>query len=124
MHYNFVRIHQSLRLTPAMAAGVSTTSWYSGGGGRISRSEIQQLLADGIEQDTEVYRLVAPDGRMIVGQCDCWTYHRQRSFHWRAVRMPSCFPSRTVSPATLKAAAVTHCGQRSSSLCAFIKACG
>jgi hypothetical protein len=27
MHYNFVRIHQSLRVTPAMAAGVSTTLW-------------------------------------------------------------------------------------------------
>jgi hypothetical protein len=31
------------------------------------RSEIQELLADGIEQDTEVYLLVVPDGRMIVG---------------------------------------------------------
>jgi IS1 family transposase len=27
MHYNFVRIHQTLRVTPAMAAGVSTTLW-------------------------------------------------------------------------------------------------
>jgi IS1 family transposase len=27
MHYNFVRIHQSLRVTPAMAAGVTTTLW-------------------------------------------------------------------------------------------------
>jgi len=27
MHYNFVRIHQSLRMTPAMAAGVSKTLW-------------------------------------------------------------------------------------------------
>src|SRR5580704_5274470 len=27
MHYNFVRIHQSLRITPAMAAGVTTTLW-------------------------------------------------------------------------------------------------
>jgi len=25
MHYNFVRIHQSLRVTPAMAAGVTDT---------------------------------------------------------------------------------------------------
>src|SRR3984893_16548956 len=37
------------------------------------RSEIQQLLADGIEQDTEVYLLVAPDGRMIVGNIAGWT---------------------------------------------------
>jgi len=27
MYYNFVRIHQSLRVTPAMATGVSTTLW-------------------------------------------------------------------------------------------------
>lgn len=27
MHYNFVRIHQSLRITPAMAAGVSNHVW-------------------------------------------------------------------------------------------------
>ena len=25
VHYNFVRVHKSLRMTPAMAAGVSTT---------------------------------------------------------------------------------------------------
>jgi hypothetical protein len=25
MHYNYVRIHQTLRVTPAMAAGVSKT---------------------------------------------------------------------------------------------------
>jgi hypothetical protein len=27
MHYNVVRIHQSLRITPAMAAGVTTKLW-------------------------------------------------------------------------------------------------
>src|SRR5205807_7469265 len=27
MHYNFVRIHQSLRVTPAMAAGVTSKLW-------------------------------------------------------------------------------------------------
>jgi hypothetical protein len=27
MHYNFVRIHQSLRVTPAMAAGVTNMLW-------------------------------------------------------------------------------------------------
>jgi hypothetical protein len=27
MHYNFVRIHQSLRITPAMAAGVTDRLW-------------------------------------------------------------------------------------------------
>jgi hypothetical protein len=27
MYYNFVRIHQSLRMTPAMAAGVTDRLW-------------------------------------------------------------------------------------------------
>ena len=27
MHYNFVRLHQSLRITPAMAAGATTKLW-------------------------------------------------------------------------------------------------
>jgi hypothetical protein len=27
MHYNFVRIHQTLRCSPAMAAGVATKLW-------------------------------------------------------------------------------------------------
>lgn len=27
MHYNFVRIHQTLKITPAMAAGVTKTLW-------------------------------------------------------------------------------------------------
>ena len=27
MHYNFVRIHKTLKTTPAMAAGVSNTLW-------------------------------------------------------------------------------------------------
>ena len=27
MHYNFVRIHQTLRTTPAMAAGVTSRLW-------------------------------------------------------------------------------------------------
>lgn len=27
MHYNFCRVHQSLRVTPAMAAGISERVW-------------------------------------------------------------------------------------------------
>jgi len=27
MHYNFVRIHQTLKITPAMAAGVTFKLW-------------------------------------------------------------------------------------------------
>jgi len=30
MYYNFVRIHQSLRVTPAMAAGISDRLWEIG----------------------------------------------------------------------------------------------
>jgi hypothetical protein len=37
MHYNFVRIHQTLRVTPAMAAGVTDRLW--------SIEDIAQLLA-------------------------------------------------------------------------------
>jgi len=37
------------------------------------RQEVEQLLVDGIEQDTEVYLLVAPDGRKIVGNIFGWT---------------------------------------------------
>jgi signal transduction histidine kinase len=37
------------------------------------RQEIQQLLVDGIEQDTEVYLLLDPDGRKIVGNISGWT---------------------------------------------------
>jgi signal transduction histidine kinase len=37
------------------------------------RHEIQQLLADGIEQDTEVYLLVAPGGQKMIGNISGWT---------------------------------------------------
>jgi len=42
-------------------------------GGDALRQEIQQLLADGIEQDTEVYLLIAPDGRISAGNIAGWT---------------------------------------------------
>ena len=37
------------------------------------RQEIWQLLTDGIEQDTEVYLLVAPDGQKMIGNISGWT---------------------------------------------------
>ena len=46
---------------------------YESRGGEGLRQEIQQLLVDGIEQDTEVYLLLAPDGRKIVGNVSGWT---------------------------------------------------
>ena len=36
------------------------------------REEIERLLADGVEQDTEVYLLVAPDGRKLAGNLEGW----------------------------------------------------
>jgi hypothetical protein len=38
MHYNFCRIHKTLRITPAMAAGVTDKLW--------SISDIVQVLED------------------------------------------------------------------------------
>jgi signal transduction histidine kinase len=46
---------------------------YESRGGEGLRQEIQQLLVDGIDQDTEVYLLVASDGRKIVGNISGWT---------------------------------------------------
>ena len=46
---------------------------YESRGDEAVRKEIQQLLVDGIEQDTEVYLLVAPDGRKLVGNIFGWT---------------------------------------------------
>ena len=45
-------------------------------GGEGLRQEIQQLLADGIEQDTEVYLLIGQDGRKIAGNIADWTKAR------------------------------------------------
>jgi signal transduction histidine kinase len=44
-------------------------------GGEELRKEIEQLLVDGIEQDTEVFLLVASDGRLI-GNIRGWTEKR------------------------------------------------
>ena len=49
---------------------------YESHGGGGLREEIQQLLVDGIEQDTEVYLLVGPDGHKIVGNISGWTMAR------------------------------------------------
>ena len=46
---------------------------YESRGGEGLRQEIRQLLADGIEQDTEVYLLTAPDGQKIIGNIAGWT---------------------------------------------------
>jgi signal transduction histidine kinase len=46
---------------------------YETRGGNALRQEVEQLLVDGIEQDTEVYLLVAPDGRRVAGNMYGWT---------------------------------------------------
>jgi signal transduction histidine kinase len=46
---------------------------YQTRGGEALRQEVQQLLVDGIEQDTEVYLLVAPDGRRVAGNIYGWS---------------------------------------------------
>ncbi|MDP3607997.1 MAG: IS1 family transposase [Methylophilus sp.] len=48
MHYNFVRIHKSLRTTPAMAAGVSTKLW--------EISDIAALVSDPIPMKRGSYK--------------------------------------------------------------------
>jgi hypothetical protein len=50
MHYNFARIHQSLRVTPAMAAGVTTKLW--------SIADLVKVI-----EDREALR----DGTLLVG---------------------------------------------------------
>jgi len=53
MHYNFVRIHQTLRVTPAMAAGVTQTLW--------SLTDMVRVI-----EDWEAARSVKP-GDWLVG---------------------------------------------------------
>ncbi len=45
MHYNFVRIHQTLKVTPAMAAGVTPKLW--------EMSDMVQVLEDLETKDNE-----------------------------------------------------------------------
>jgi signal transduction histidine kinase len=63
------------RSTDAKLVSVSQrlADHYETRGGEALRQEVQQLLADGIEQDTEVYLLVAPDGRRVAGNIYGWS---------------------------------------------------
>jgi signal transduction histidine kinase len=62
------------RSTDAKLQSISKrlSSHFDSRGSKALETEIQQLLADGIEQDTEVYVLVAPDGREVVGNIANW----------------------------------------------------
>jgi signal transduction histidine kinase len=46
---------------------------YKARGGEAVRGEIDQLLTDGIDQDTEVYELIGADGRELAGNLAGWT---------------------------------------------------
>jgi signal transduction histidine kinase len=63
------------RSTDAKLLSLSTrlARHFESRGGEGLRQEIQQLLVDGIDQDTEVYLLIAPDGLKIVGNIFGWT---------------------------------------------------
>jgi IS1 family transposase len=52
MYYNFVRIHQSLRITPAMAAGVTSKLW--------SLTDMARVI-----EDWEVARAAKPGDRLV-----------------------------------------------------------
>jgi hypothetical protein len=54
MHYNFVRIPQSLRVTPAMAAGVTPKLW--------SLTDMVRVI-----ENWEVARSLKISGEMMVG---------------------------------------------------------
>jgi hypothetical protein len=54
MRYNFVRIHQSLRVTPAMAAGVTTKLW--------SLTDMVRVI-----EDLEAARSLKIGGETMVG---------------------------------------------------------
>ena len=54
MYYNFVRIHQSLRVTPAMAARVTTKLW--------SLTDLVRVI-----EDWEASRSLKIDGETMVG---------------------------------------------------------
>jgi len=55
MYYNFVRIHQTLRITPAMAAGVTDHVW--------DIADIVRLFDDRTESQTKAKRAKAPMNR-------------------------------------------------------------
>jgi IS1 family transposase len=61
MHYNFVRIHQTLRMSPAMAAGVTDRLWEISDIVRLLEEREERLLAEAREEKLKsVYRHVLP----------------------------------------------------------------
>jgi IS1 family transposase len=61
MHYNFVRIHQTLRMSPAMAAGVTDRLWEISDIVRLLEEREERLLTEEREEKMKsVYRHVLP----------------------------------------------------------------
>ncbi len=61
MYYNFVKIHQTLRVTPAMAAGVTDKLWEISDIVRLLEGREERLLAEEREEKLKrVYRHVLP----------------------------------------------------------------
>jgi hypothetical protein len=65
MHYNFVRIHQSLRVTPAIAAGVTKTFW--------SLTDMVQV----IEEWDSAYTQIGGSARRLIHSLYTNKYKRQ-----------------------------------------------
>lgn len=55
-----------------LASSKNLSSHYEVSGLPGLETEIQQLLDDGIDQDTEVYLLIGPDGRKLAGNLNRW----------------------------------------------------
>jgi signal transduction histidine kinase len=62
------------RNTDAKMQSLSTrlVAHFQDRGAEALRQEIERLLADGVEQDTEVYLLIGPDGRRLAGNLAGW----------------------------------------------------
>jgi hypothetical protein len=62
MHYNFVRIHQTLKVTPAMAAGVSDRLWEISDIVQLLEEREERLLTEARDEKLKsVYRHVLPE---------------------------------------------------------------
>src|SRR5580658_1276633 len=61
MHYNFVRIHQTLRVTPAMAAGVADRLWEISDIIRLLEEREERIAKEEREErQKDVYRHTLP----------------------------------------------------------------
>src|ERR1700722_4837720 len=76
IHYNFARIHKMLRITPAMAAGISGHVW--------TCEEIAGLAQLGMR----AWRYEIPDDRRPSGTCDMLRYRGRVRHHFPETPQP------------------------------------